>query len=274
MDKLHFSVAGVPHSAKKSGTLAGLERIAELGLDGMELEFVRGVRMKEELALQTKEKAEELGLILTAHAPYFINLNAAEKEKLSKTYGYIIDTAKIASLAGAVSITFHPGYYLKQEPTQVYNTIRDRLAVLLDKMKEENYQVLISPETMGKTSVFGSLEEILGLVKDLNINLCIDFSHLHARSNGEINGYEDFCAILDAVKAVNPSLLKTLHMHASGILYGPKGEKKHLPFAESEFKYKELLQALKDYEVCGVLVCESPLLEEDALLLKEAYLAL
>ena len=62
-----------------------------------------------------------------------------------------------------------------------------------------------------------------------------------------------------------------MHIHCSGIKYGAKGELKHLVLEESDLQYVELLRALKDYDVKGLLICESPNLEEDAVLMQETY---
>jgi len=101
---------------------------------------------------------------------------------------------------------------------------------------------------------------------------CIDFSHLHARSNGKYNTYEEFRGILErSEKVLGKSFLKNMHCHVSGIAYSEKGEQKHLILKESDFNYKELLRALKEFNCAGVVVCESPNIETDALLLKKTY---
>lgn len=271
-EKLYFSVAGIPLSALKQDTLTGIQRIAELGLDALELEFVQGVRMKEEMALKVMQAAKNNHVLLTAHAPYFINLNSKEPQKVANSHQYILNTAKILSLCGGASFTFHPGFYLKDPHPQVYQTVKKELQQLVSTINKEYPDVLISPETTGKPSAFGSLDELLLLVQEIpGLNLCIDFAHLHARSNGQFNSYADFYGVLNRVKQIQPELLKRLHIHVSGISYGAKGEIKHLPLNDSDFKYQELLKALIEFQVTGVLVCESPILEEDALLLKKTY---
>lgn len=270
VEKLLFSVAGVPASSKKPDTLSGIRRIRELGLDGMELEFVNGVRMKEEKAAEAKALSRSLAVALTAHAPYYVNLNAAEPEKLQSSRSHLMQTARMAFLAGAVSFTFHPAYYLKEDPEEVYRRVKSEIQSLKEEIAAAGYDLLISPETTGKPTAFGSLEELLRLAEDLpGLNLCVDFAHLHARSGGAFNSYDEFSGVLQKIKQASPALLENLHMHVSGIEYSVKGEKKHLPLKESDFKYRELLKALKDFQVKGILVCESPILEEDALLLKE-----
>lgn len=131
----------------------------------------------------------------------------------------------------------------------------------------------ISPEVTGKGSQFGTLEELLQLSSEIEgVALCIDFSHWHART-GKANSYQDFSAILDQVeKRLGRRGLDNMHIHVSGIAYGSKGEIKHLMLQDSDFRYVELLKALKERRAKGVVICESvPYLEQDALLLQETY---
>jgi len=63
-----------------------------------------------------------------------------------------------------------------------------------------------------------------------------------------------------------------MHIHLSGIVYGKKGEIKHLMLEDSDFQFAELLRTLKEREVKGVVISESaPYLERDALLLQQTY---
>ncbi len=62
-----------------------------------------------------------------------------------------------------------------------------------------------------------------------------------------------------------------MHIHLSGIHYSEKGERNHLPFEESDFNYIACLKAFKDFNINGCIICESPILEKDALLLKNSY---
>ncbi len=113
---LLFGTGGAPHSAKSPSTIDGIERIAELGLGCMEVEFVQGVRMGEAGARLVRETAIEAGVKLSAHGPYFVNLNAREPENVRASQDRIIMTARIASLCGAESITFLAAFYLGDPP--------------------------------------------------------------------------------------------------------------------------------------------------------------
>lgn len=275
MAELLFGTAGVPNSAKQPATVSGIERVYELGLGCMELEFVQGVRMGETAAHQVAETAARTGIKLSAHAPYFINLNAREPEKIEKSQQRILQTAHIASLCGAVSIVFHAAFYLGDPPRKTYQTVKQHLAEILDQLKGENHEVWLRPEVTGKSSQFGTIEEILELCTELDgLAPCIDFAHWHART-GKFNSYPEFAAILKQVKErLGQAALDNMHIHLSGIRYSQKGELGHLNLRDSDLNYPELLQALKDYDAKGLLICESPNLEEDAQLLQMTYQSL
>jgi len=271
--ELLFGTAGVPVSAKLRSTEAGIERIAELGLGCMEVEFVQGVRMSPQVAVAVGELAARKKIALTAHGPYFINLNAVEPEKIHMSKERILQTARIAALFGARSITFHAAFYLKSTSAETYTTVKRHLEEIVNILKKEGNKVTISPEVTGKPSQFGTLEEILQLSSEIEgVAPCIDFSHWHART-GKANSSQEFFDILDQVeKKLGRRALDNMHIHLSGIAYGKKGEIKHLMLPDSDFQFAELLKALKERKARGVIICESvPNLEQDALLLQQTY---
>ena len=271
--ELLFGTGGVPLSAESHSTEAGVERIAELGLGCMEVEFVQGVKMSPELAVSVGKLAARKKIVLTAHGPYAINLNAVERQKVHMSKERILQTARIAALFGARSITFHAAFYLKDTPAEAYATVRRQLQEVMNTLRKEGNKVTISPEVTGKPSQFGTLEELLQLSSEIEGVLpCIDFSHWHART-GKANSYREFSDILDRVeKKLGRRALENMHMHVSGIAYGKKGEIKHLMLPDSDLHYAELLKALKERRAKGVVICESfPYIEQDALLLQRTY---
>jgi deoxyribonuclease-4 len=272
MPDLLFGTGGTPHSSRTNTTIDGIRRIAELGLSCMEVEFVQGVRMGEAGARLVAEIAAEKTIKLSAHAPYFINLNAHEPEKLRASQDRLIQTARIASLCGASSVVFHAAFYLGDSPEIAYGTVKKALEETLNQLRRENNRVWIRPEVLGKASQFGDLEEVLKLSAELEgVAPCIDFAHWHARTAAS-NSYQEFASVLRQVEErLGREALDDVHIHASGIAYGQKGEIRHLNLKESDLKYRELLQALRDYNTRGMVICESPNLEEDALLLQETY---
>ncbi|MDD2438894.1 MAG: TIM barrel protein [Methanosarcinaceae archaeon] len=271
-EKLLFGTAGIPLRASKRNSVSGIKRIRELGLGCMELEFVQGVRMQAPGAKKVFEAAKKEEIALSVHAPYYINLNSSEPEKKKASLERIYQAAKIGKLCGAESIVFHAAFYQKSSKEETYIKISKCLQELGEKLRNDGISVLLRPETMGKNSQFGTLEELLSLSYEIEgVRPCLDFSHLHARE-GKVNSYPEFVGIFERVEEVlGKEGLYDMHMHVSGIDYGKKGEKKHLCLEESDFNYPDLLKAFKDFKVKGLLICESPNLEEDALLLKNFY---
>jgi deoxyribonuclease-4 len=270
---LLFGTGGVPLSAESRSTEAGIERIAELGLGCMEVEFVQGVRMSPQVAVSVGELAAKKKVALTAHGPYYVNLNAVEPQKVHMSKERILQTARIAALFGARSITFHAAFYLKNTPAETYAVVKKHLQEVVNILRKEGNKVTISPEVTGKPSQFGTLEELLQLSSEIEgVALCIDFSHWHART-GKANSYQEFLAMLDQVeKKLGRRGLDNMHIHLSGIAYGNKGEIKHLMLPDADLQYVHLLKALKERKAKGVVICESvPYLEQDALLLQQTY---
>ncbi|OGN90253.1 MAG: hypothetical protein A2158_08580 [Chloroflexi bacterium RBG_13_46_14] len=272
MAGLLFGTAGKPYSTHGESTMSAIERIAELGLGCMEIEFVKGVQMKEDVAVEVAKTAAEHGVKLSAHAPYYINLNAKEPEKITASKERILHTARVASLCGAQSVVIHTAFFMGDPPEMAYPKIKQNLKDTLEMIKQEGIELTIRPEVMGKSSQFGTVDEVIRLCSELDGTApCIDFAHNHALK-GDMNTYEEFAEVLNRIESgLGRSALDDIHIHCSGIKYGPKGELKHLDLDESDFNYKELLRALKIFEVKGLLICESPNLEIDALLMKKYY---
>ena len=275
MAGLLFGTAGIPLSTWPQTTIDGIKRIAELGLGCMEIEFAQGVYLSEADANLVAEAAQSTGVKLSAHAPYYLNFNAHEPRKIRASQGILRKAARIASICGAQSLVFHTGFYLGDPPQVAYQAVKKYLTEVLSRLKEENINMWLRPEVSGKGSQFGTIDEILELCTELEgIAPCIDFAHWHARSGG-FNSYPEFTSILRQINdKLGKASLDNMHIHISGIAYGQKGEKSHLNLKESDLQYTELLKALKDYSVRGMVICESHNQEGDSLLLKESYHAL
>lgn len=273
-DKLNFLTAGMPLKTGKGSYPAAFEVLKEMNLDGMELEFVHGVRMSEPSRDLVKDNAKNF--VITAHGPFYINLNSKEDDKIDASVQRIIDTAAVASQAGAFSITYHAAFYMGGDKETVYNQVKTQTKRITDILDKEKINVWVRPETTGKATQWGDLDEIIRLSKEFEQVLpCIDFSHLHARSVGEFNTYDEFSKILEKLgKEVGQYAIDNFHGHLAGIEYTSKGEKQHLNLEQSDMNYKDLIKAMKEFGVKGALVCESPNIEDDCKLLKDYYMSL
>ncbi len=269
MNKLLFGISGLPigHEDTKFKYSTGIEYLSEIGLDAMELPFVRSVNVTKKNQEEILQKKTEKNFYLSAHGSYFINLNAKEDEKKEKSLERIIKGAEALSLVNGRSLVFHPGFYLGMDPDKTYNEIKRNLELL--PLFGIDYRL----ETTGKGTQFGTLQEIVQLSKEVeNCKPCIDFAHIHARDNGCLKEYDDFKKIFEYIGTeLGQEALNDIHIHVAGINYGLKGEKNHLPFKESDFKYEYFIRALIEYDIKGCIICESPVLEHDALLLKKLY---
>ncbi|EDU36089.1 AP endonuclease, family 2 [Clostridium sporogenes ATCC 15579] len=269
MDRLLFGISGLPigDGTTKFNYKSGITYLNNIGLDAMELPFVRSVNVTDKNKEGILEEKNNSNFYLSAHGSYFINLNADEIEKQEKSLERIIKGAEGLKKVQGRSLIFHPGFYLKDSKEETFKTILENLKKLPDLGVD--YRL----ETTGKGTQFGSLEENVALCKEVaTCKLCIDFSHIHARSNGGLKTYKDFYNILSYVeKNLGRSALDDMHIHLSGIHYSEKGERNHLPFEESDFNYIACLKAFKDFNINGCIICESPILEKDALLLKNSY---
>ncbi len=271
MNKLNFLTAGFP-SITKGNIFNAIKDLKTLKLDGMELEFVHNIWIKNEKEEIQKILSEKNDLIFTAHSPYYVNLASLDLKIQKASIDRIYNTAKITSLLNGYSITFHPGYYLKQDNEKAYNIVKTNLKEVIKKMKDENINIWIRPETTGKETQIGNLDECVKLSEDLEMVLpCIDFAHLHAR-NGKNNTKNEFENILNKIEnKLGKIALENMHIHISGINYTNKGERNHLTLEESDLNWKTLLNTFKDYNLKGVIISESPNIEKDAMLMQNYY---
>lgn len=270
-DKLNFITAGMPLTTGKGSYPSAFQVLRDMELDGMELEFVHGVRMSDEHRNFVKEMSKNF--VITAHGPFYINLNSKEEDKIDASVQRIIDTASVASQAGAFSITYHAAFYMGTDKETVFNQVKTQTKRIIEVLDREKIDVWVRPETTGKGTQWGDVDEIIRLSKEFEKVLpCIDFSHLHARSAGEYNTYDEFSRVLEKLgKEVGQHAVDNFHGHLAGIEYTAKGEKQHLNLEESDMNYKDLLKVMKEFGVKGALVCESPNIETDCRLLKDYY---
>ncbi|MGV8086704.1 MAG: TIM barrel protein [Candidatus Woesearchaeota archaeon] len=271
--KLHFGTAGIPLSTNPRNTINAISRLKELKLNAMELEFVRNINVTPVIAKQLIEQNKDQEIILTCHGSYFINLNAMEKDKIIASKKRILEGATAARMAGAWSMTFHAAYYLKDEKSIVYDRVKEQLKHLVSELEDSENKIWLRPETTGKETQFGNIKEIIQLSQEIEQVLpCVDFAHLHARTNGKYNTTEEFREVLTLIeKGLGREGLDNMHIHMSGINYGPKGEKNHLFLEESDFNWRDLLKVWKEYKIKGAVINESPNIEDDAQLMKKYW---
>jgi len=270
--KIWIGTAGIPISSKGSSTIDGINRVNELGLNSLEVEFVRGVKMSLGMAKRCGEIAQKLGIRLSIHAPYFINLCSTEKEKIEASKRRILDSVERAHAMNADIVVFHPAYYGKLTEREAYRTVKVGCQDIVERAKDMGItDVRFGLETTGKTSQFGTIDEIIQICKEVReCDIVIDWAHLFARSAGRI----DFSEVFDKI-----SVLKTkhLHTHFSGIEFIPIGltgkgnEKRHVTMDQNGPDYELLVKEILKRNIDITLISESPNLEEDAFKMKQMF---
>lgn len=270
---LRFAVAGCPLSTPKpGGTVEGLKHAKKLGIDAMEIEWVQNVPSDVKRMELIRKTAQELDMTLTVHAPYYVNLNSPDKAKLAASKGRVLRALSMGEIAGVRSVCVHPAFYLGMPPEKAYENVRRAVDDILKQKSKLFPHVNLALETMGRQTQFGTLEEVLKISKEFDLYPTVDPAHLHARYNGAVNSKKEWNEMFDLYEEyLGKSSLKNVHMHFSGIAYGLKGEKHHLPLRESDARWEDFLQVLKDRKIEGTVVCESPAMEKDTVLMREVY---
>jgi deoxyribonuclease-4 len=260
--------AGVPTSTKGTSTEAGIQEVKRLGLNCMEIEFVRQVYMDNRMARQAGQLAKSLGVELSVHAPYFINL--CNPEKLKASMKRILDSCERAHHMGARVVVFHPGFYGKLEKEEACGMVRDACRKMAARIRQSGWNVKLGPETMGKQGSFGTVDELVRISREVDgVMPVLDFAHIYARQGGKI----DFGKVFDALK---PLKLKRCHAHVTCVhhsLVGPGrgNERYHLTLDEKKPDYLPLVEEVMKRKLDITLISESPVLEQDALRLKRMF---
>jgi len=271
-----FGTVGAPSGTPKKpgGSVGAIQFSKSIGLEAFELGWVQSVRVTEATCALIKSTGEEQGVALSVHAPYYINLNAL-KDEWPKSRKRLMDAGHYGRLAGASDIIFHPGSYFGNDPAEVWKVAIPRLKECVKELHRNGDNVTMRPETMGKSAMLGSFEDAIAMSNEIEgVQPCLDFAHLHARpGDGSMNTYDEWAALLKVYKnAGGADSLKHLHIHLSGIEYGPKGEKNHLELKDADLDLRALFRALKEFGCGGRILCESPILEEDAFKMKKEWI--
>ena len=261
-------------------TLQAAGWLENMGLTAYEYSFGRGVSLSDDMAEKICVQMQEHHIFVSAHAPYFINLGNPDPEKRENSYRYILDSAKAVTKLGGERIVVHVGALAKLERGEAIKNCREGLIEAYKRLDDEGLgQVIVCPETMGKYSQIGDLDETLDFcLTDDRMVPCIDFAHLHALSGGGLKAEEDFIRILDRTEEVlGLERARKLHMHFSTIEFTAAGEKRHHTFDEADYgpRFEHLAPQLFKRGYHGTVICECKGTQaDDARKMSEIYSAL
>jgi deoxyribonuclease-4 len=260
----YFGPAGYPEGSKNP--IDALERVRKLGLNALEVEFVRQVRMEESKAKNIGLKAEELGILLSAHAPYYVNFNSSNRTTVRKSVEWVVKTTRIADLMGAWLIVIHAASYSRKSPNAATKAVIRGMKRCRETMEEESLRPMLGLETMGRKGTWGTLREIGIVMEEVEgVVPVLDFGHLHARDGGRFRSVTDFQEVMDELESIYGG---RMHFHFSCIEYTEAGESRHLPLEAKEPDFSLLAEALRPLRKSVTIISETPLPEEDAVRMK------
>jgi deoxyribonuclease IV len=264
---MRFGPAGYPSAGKTPE--GSLKYTKELGLDALEVEFVRGARISEERAKSVGKTAGDLDIRLSCHAPYFISFNSDTQETRDKSIGWVMDTVRAAHNLRAYIIVIHAATYGKS-PNTALSSVIDGLSKCKNIMDDEGIKdVILGIETMGKKGQFGTLKEISQVMDSVDgVRPVLDVAHVHARGVGCLKTKKDMQGLVDEYFPLCGSIA---HFHISCIKYGEKGEISHLPLETKDPDLQILADVLEGSKQDCTFICESPLIEKDAVVFRNMF---
>lgn len=274
MPKYYFGPAGKPVDYK--GNMIGVPQfLHEIGLNALEYQAVRGVKISEDKARKLGEEAKKHNVLLSLHAPYFINLGSPKDATVQASIKRLMNSVRAAHWMNAYIVVFHPGYYKDTTPEEALKRSIKALKEVEEYRRSLGAEnVWLGPETTGKVTQLGSLEENIAICREIDrCKPVIDWAHLHARSLGSY--IVDISHVIEVIELVEKELgtqaVKPLHMHFSRIEYGKGGEREHHTLAEEEYgpEFKIICKGVVETGIDAVFISESPILERDALVMKK-----
>lgn len=260
-----------------SSTLDTATWVKNKGLDVFEYSLSRGLTITDDLCIKLGKVFKENNIEITVHAPYYINFANPDDSMIEKSIGYILGSLKKLKLMGGNRCIFHPGSCGKLSRQEAFDNLLKNIKKLIKRVKEEGYDdMLLCPETMGKSQQLGTLEEIAKICNlDKMLIPTIDFGHINAFTQGSIKGEEDYDRIINyLIETIGYEKTKIMHIHFSKIEYGPKGELKHLTFEDDKFgpEFDGLANIIVKYKLSPIIICESKGTQaEDAIKMKKIY---
>jgi len=258
-------------------TFEAFSYLSDMNLDLFEYSFGQGVSLRKETAQKIGQEAKKYNIEISAHAPYYINFASNEDKKATNSFMYVLRSLEALSWLGGKRCVFHAGTAGKIEYNQAFELAYSRIQKLAELIEENGYSNYYTcPETMGKRSQIGNVDDIIKLVKIAPFFIpAIDFGHVNARDCGALKTKEDFRRILDnLLDNLDFYKVDNMHVHFSKIEYTGAGELRHLTFADQKYgpNFEPLAELLVEYKLNPYVVCESAGTQSlDALLMKQIY---
>ncbi len=243
------------------------------GLEAYEYQATYGVKISQNSAVDLKNNSKSEDVLVSMHAPYYINLSSNKEDVIERSIKRLVQSAKASEWMGAYRTVFHPGFYTTYTHNEALNKCKSAIRDIVDELESLGVKdYCFAPETTGKRSQLGSLDEIIELCQSFDkFEPTVDFAHVHARSGGGITVREDYARIFE--KLENELGINSLHSHFTHIEFTDAGERKHHILSDDDYG-PPLKPFIEEIIECGwnvTVICESPLIDQDAILMKNLY---
>jgi deoxyribonuclease-4 len=250
--------------------------LREEGLDAFEYQAVRwGAKpqIKREDAEKLGLKAKDNDVCLSLHGSYFINF-CGGKDVIEASKQRLIACATAAEWMKAYVVVFHSGFYGKKPQKEAFTNCLKALKEVVEAMRMLGIKnVKIGPETMGKRSQLGSLDEVLSLCGEVEqTQLVVDWAHLHARDKGRFKTVDDFRKVVEEIEnRLGAEVVRDMHCHFTKVEFTDKGEKRHHIIDETDFgpDFAMLAKVIAEFKLKPVIISESPILDMDAIKMRD-----
>ncbi|MFA5861411.1 MAG: TIM barrel protein [Candidatus Thermoplasmatota archaeon] len=263
---IYIGPAGVPLSCKGRTTLEGVQHVQELGLNAMEIQFVRGIRMDEQYAIEVGELGKELGVKLGVHSPYYTNICSDDPKTVEKSMDKIAMSGYFADIMKADVVVAHTGFYTSLSKEKTMEKAIESVTMLRDYFVDNKFCCKLGVEVMGKQQTVGNLDEVIGICKAVpGVVPIVDFAHIHARSNGGLKTKEDFQAVFKKLDALK---LKHIHSYFTGVKYMNGNELNHIPIKKGDLDFTPLVEVILENDYNITVTSVSPIVEHDAMYMK------
>jgi len=249
--------------------------IAAQGLDAYEYAAGHGLGIGEDAALRIGEAARRAGVAVSIHAPYYINCGNPDRRESS--IRYLLEAARAVVRMGGSRVVFHPGSPGNQSRGEALRVMMETVALAREQLDRAGLDaVTLCPETMGRPSQLGTLDEVLAICREIPGTLpTIDFAHLHAAACGALKGPAEFEDVVERImEALGRGRAQRFHAHFSHIAYTAKGEKCHMTFADPGYgpDFAHLAPVLVRYGLEPTIICESRGTQaDDAVIMKRLF---
>lgn len=266
METAKIGVAGTPpnFSDKPSEFFRWLR---DRNLNAYEIQCTMGFKISDAKIKYYNENAIKYGISLSIHAPYYINLGSQREEVVQSSIASMISGIKLAQKFGCTRIIFHPGGGWGKTSEDRQTAIKRIIqAIHIIEQKVDMGNVRLYPEIGGKASTLGTLDEIIEICNECeSCYPCIDIAHLHARTFGSLKTKDALENVFIKLKeSLSADKFQNIHFHAYTILYGDKGEIRHLVHGEKypddtvgEPNLADFVSLVKKYKLNTWIVSEA-----------------